>query len=320
MATAEMKVKAITPWFGGKRTMAPEIVVELGKHTQYFEPFCGSMAVLFAKQPSQKETVNDLHGDLISLARVLQSRGSAELLYERLTSTLFSEDLLDMARRELEDATLTVGDCIGCTKTNGESVCLIERAYWYFLASWMGRNGTAGTERLDYQIAVRWTKGGGSPTVRWRNAVESIPAWHERLRNVVIMRRDAFKILDRFEDVKETAIYADPPYHSLTRGDGKSVKNGRGGRYLHEFEHDNPLFGDDHKRLAEILRGYRKARIVVSYYDCPRIRELYDGWTFVDHTRQKHLHAQNGRGARPKEAPEVLIINGPSYAEAIHGH
>lgn len=47
---------------------------------------------------------------------------------------------------------------------------------------------------------------------------------------------------------------------------------------------------------------------------CRGLRELYDGWTFVEHTRQKHLHAQNGRGARPKEAPEVLILNGVSYA------
>lgn len=45
----EMKIRAIAPWFGGKRTLAEEIVRELGKHTQYFEPFCGSAAVLFAK-------------------------------------------------------------------------------------------------------------------------------------------------------------------------------------------------------------------------------------------------------------------------------
>ena len=40
-----MKIKAIAPWFGGKRTMAPDIVEQLGPHTQYFEPFCGSMDV-----------------------------------------------------------------------------------------------------------------------------------------------------------------------------------------------------------------------------------------------------------------------------------
>ncbi|MCC7419834.1 MAG: DNA adenine methylase [Planctomycetaceae bacterium] len=289
--------------------MAPEIVRELGKHGQYFEPFCGSMAVLMAKEPSQKETVNDLHGDLINLARVIQSETAAEMLYDRLQKTLFSEDLLECAREKLDGD----GDIGRRLDKPYDDVCDVERAYWYFLACWMGRNGTAGTARLDYQIAVRWTKGGGSPTVRFRNAVDSLPQWHQRLRNVVILKRDAFKILDRFEDCEATAIYADPPYVDTTRSKG-AIKNGRGGKYLHEFEHGGGMFGDDHDKLAEILRGYRKARIVVSYYDTERVRELYKGWTIVDHTRQKHLHAQNGRGARPKEAPEILLINGPSYA------
>lgn len=303
---ADMKIKAIAPWFGGKRTMAPEIVRLLGKHTQYFEPFCGSMAVLFAKEPSQKETVNDLHGDLINLARVLQSESAAPILYDRLQRALFSEDLLEQARMQLESADEIALDDI--SHMSPMNMACIERAFWYFLASWMGRNGTAGTARLDYQIAVRWTKNGGSPTVRFRNALESLPAWHQRLRNVVILKRDAFSILDRFEDCDRTAIYADPPYHAESRS-RNSIQNGRGGKYLHEFDHGGGLFEDDHSRLVEILRGYRKAKIVVSYYDCPRIRELYAGWQFHEHTRQKHLHAQNGRGARPKEAPEILITN-----------
>lgn len=327
-------INAIVPWFGGKRTMAPDIVVELGKHTQYFEPFCGSMAVLFAKEQSQKETVNDLHGDLINLARVLQDRDAAEALYQRLGRTLFSEGLLDQARVELD----VVSSQVAIENESVEpSPTACDRAYWYFLASWMGRNGTAGTARIDYQIAVRWTKGGGSPTVRFRNAVESIPWWHERLQNVVILRRDAFDILNRFEDCKETAIYCDPPYADETRSKG-AIKNGRGGKYLHEFNHghafvpsilDSDLCNKcgkpksehvtDHERLVACLNEYKHARIVVSYYDSPRIRELYKGWTFVSHARQKHLHAQNGRGARPKEAPEVLIVNGPSYAEVTNG-
>ena len=263
------------------------------------------MAVLFAKEPSQKETVNDLHGDLVNLARVIQHIDLAETLYTRLQKALFSEALLDEAREKLEGWSF-------CQDGEVNELSL-ERAYWYFLACWMGRNGTAGTARLDYQIAVRWTKGGGSPTVRFRNALDSMPAWHQRLRNVVILRRDAFSILDRFEDVQGTAIYADPPYEAVTRSAG-SIKNGRGGKYLHEFDHGGGLLEDDHERLAQILRGYLHARIVVSYYDCPRVRELYDGWTFIEHTRQKHLHAQNGRGARPKDAPEILIVNGASYA------
>lgn len=302
-----MKIKAIAPWFGGKRTLAPKIVELLGSHTQYFEPFCGSMAVLFAKERAQKETVNDLHGDLTNLAEILKDTASAECLYDKLQRTLFSQGLLEDAKSELER--LPPWEASPGYRDFPALCRMIDRAYWFFLASWMGRNGTAGTARLDYQIAVRWTKNGGSPTVRFRNAVDSIPAWHERLRNVVILRRDAFSILDRFEDCDGTAIYADPPYVAESRSKG-AIKNGRGGKYLHEFNHETTLLEkDDHSRLAEILRQYQKAKIVVSYYDSPRVRELYEGWTFHDCTMNKQLHSQNGRGARKKVAPEVLISN-----------
>lgn len=264
------------------------------------------MAVLFAKVPSQKETVNDLHGHLINLAMVVQDEALAPRLYERLDRTLMCEGLFEDAASRYDDNFLS-------------ETPDIEAAYWYFVVSWMGRNGIAGTKfgkrGANHAFAVRWTNGGGSPTVRFDNAVSSLPDWHRRLKNVVILRRDALKILDRPDDAATTAIYVDPPYFA----DSRSGFTGSGGhsRYVHEFEHAAAgLFAsdDDHARLAEILNGYKHARIVVSYYDCPRARELYDGWTFVDHARQKHLHAQNGRGARPKEAPEVLIINGPSYA------
>lgn len=298
-----MQVKSIAPWFGGKRTMAPAIVRELGDHQQYFEPFCGSMAVLFAKEVSRCETVNDLHGDLINLARVLQRIELAEQLYERLQRVVFAEPILKEAVTILENTPVPM--------TQGEPD--IDRAYRYFLASWMARNGVAGTARMEYQIAVRWTKNGGSPTVRFRGAVESIPDWHKRLKNVVILNRDAFRILDRFEDAPHTAIYVDPPYVAKSRsGYGNQ---GQGSKYLHEFDHNGGMFGDDHSAVADVLRSYKHARIVVSYYDCDRVRELYRGWTFVDHTRLKNLHVQNGDG-QTKNAPEVLIINGKSYAGA----
>jgi DNA adenine methylase len=307
-----MKIRSLAPWFGGKRTLAPEIVAELGEHTQYFEPFAGALSVILAKPPAQKETVNDLHGDITNLARIIQEVGWAEMLYERLQRVVMCEGLLEDAQAFLESEPLVPEEPA------------LERAYWFFIASWMGRNGTAGTDRPDYQIAVRWTKNGGSPTQRFRNAVESMPAWHRRLLNAVVLQRDAFEIIDRFEDCPETAIYADPPYAAESRSnlseDGVATSGGGGGRYLHEFTHAGAgLFGaqDDHARLADALRAYRHARIVVSAYDSPRYRELYRGWTFVEKTMQKNLHAMSGRGARPMEAPEVLIINGPSMAGGV---
>lgn len=315
-----MKIKALAPWFGGKRTLAPRIAAELGKHTQFFDPAAASLAVLFAKEPSQKETVGDLHGDITNLARVIACPSMGEQLYDRLCRVVMSEGLLEDARENLEfhsiDAVLE--ECAG--SPGAVSPLMLERAYWYFLASWMGRNGTAGTERLDYQIAVRWTKNGGSPTMRFRHAVESMPAWHRRLQNVVVLRRDMFEYLHKFEDHESTAVYLDPPYPPEVRTGFEPAASG-GGKYLHEFNHGGPdgavgLFEagpDDHARAAAVLREYKHARIVVSTYDCPRYRALYEGWTFVDCAMNKSLHNQNGRGPRVQEAPEVLVINGPSY-------
>lgn len=295
-----MKIKSIAPWFGGKRTLAPLVVEQLGDHGQYFEPFCGSMAVLMVKEPCQKETVNDLHGDLINLARVVSDPDIAPKLYERLTRAVLSEQLVKESRTRLEEPMPEGPDIV--------------RAYWYFLSSWMGRNGTSGCERQDYQIAVRWTQDGGSPVIRWRNAVDSLPAWHVRLQNVVILNRDAFKIIDRLEDHERTAIYVDPPYLPETRtGYDKNT-----GRYLHEFKSSSGLFGeqDDHAKLAEVMRSYKRARVVVSYYDCPRARNLYDGWTFIECTMRKNINQQSARtkySGTPKDAPEVLIVNGEEY-------
>lgn len=300
-AVEDMKIRAMLPYFGGKRKLAPEIVRQLGPHAQYFEPFCGSLAVLFAKAPARAETVNDLHGDVTNLARVLQCSKAAPLLYERLQRTLVCEGLLKDAQAALEAEG-------GLTQ--------LDRAYWYFVASWMSRNGTAGTDRFDYQIAVRWTANGGTPGVRFAATVESLPAWHRRLQNVVILSRDAFEITPRIEDAAHTVIYADPPYPLETRSNAGPTNNGGGGRYLHEFSHGvaGGLFGgttDDHARLAQILRMFKATRIVVSSYDCERVRQLYAGWTFVPCGMRKILAAANARDrSATTEAPEVLIING----------
>lgn len=292
-----MKIKGFVPWFGAKRAMAVEIVEELGPHTQYFEPFCGSLAVLLEKSPSQKETVCDLHRDLTNLARVIQYRSSAERLYDRLCRVMVTEDLLDQAHAKLSKSVEFT--LFGVTPD------MAERAYWFFLASWLGRSGMAGIDRNDYVLAVRWTNGGGSPTVRVFNAIESLPAWHRRLQNVVILCRNAFEIIDRFEDSAKTVIYVDSPYHPSSRaGFTAGTKN----HYVHEF-----TLGQ-HEMLAEVLRLYRRARIVVSHYDCEAVRQLYDGWTFVDKTRNKQITTMATKGASTAVAPEVLIINGPSFA------
>ena len=274
-----MPIKAIAPWFGGKRTLAPMIVAELGDHCSYFEPFCGGLAVLFAKQQCRHELVNDLHGRLINLARILASE-DAVALYERLNRTLFCEAIHDDASAAME---------------NYETLSPLDAAYWYFVFSWMGRNGFSGIKNQPSNFCLRYTTKGGDNGSRFSAAIASIPAWHYRFRRTYITSRDAFEIIPKIPDEVGVAVYCDPPYVAKTT------------QYQHDFK------SDDHRRLAECLGRFKAARIVVSYYPDPLLAELYRGWTILEIDVAKNTGHACSRGKKNGRATEMLLMNGPSY-------
>jgi DNA adenine methylase len=276
------------PWYGSKRTLAPRIVEQLGEHRVYWEPFCGSCAVLFFKQRATYETVNDLHQDLINLALVVQGPETSLQLYKRVAGLLFHEDLLPMAKAFLVGHELQAGELD------------VERAYWYLVFGWMGLNGISGTPlHHTGTFAVRYSANGGNGATRWASVCESIPDWHQRLIGVQILSRDAFEILERLEDADGTAIYVDPPYFTKVA------------KYVHDFVRE------DHDRLAALLCRFKRCRIVVSYYAHPALAELYPGWTLLDSSYLKIAKSMVNSGMRGEEgrteAPEVLLINGPAF-------
>lgn len=286
-ALADMKITALAPWFGGKRTLAPVIVQEMGRHSSYWDLMCGSLAVPFAKPKSREETINDLHGDAVNLARVLASDQWWEVC-DRIERTVFCESLFeDSAGRLGED--------------RGDE---IQRAYDYLAVSWMGLNGVAGTSKTNANFCVRYTSNGGDPAKRWRSVGESLPIWHERLLGMRILRRDAFILLERIEDKDGTVIYIDPPY----------VKKSHS--YLFDFDKsDDPV--KKHRQLAALASRFKKTRVVISYYDDPLVDELYTGWTKRLLIATKGLVSSGMRGEEgATKAPEILIINGPSLARA----
>ncbi len=288
MTAPEMKIGALAPWFGGKRTLAPVIIEELGKHRAYWEPFCGGMSVLLAKPESSHETVNDLHGDLINLARVIQDAKQGPQLYRWLRRVMMDEQMRDevLAAAPSRDP--------------------IERAYRYFIESWFGRNGFSGTVGCEKSsFAVRWTPGGGHGGQRFASAVSSIPAWRRRIRRVTVLSRDAFEVIDSISDEAGVAIYLDPPYLE------------KAARYTHDFSDGFMGNANDHERLAASLSRFKVARVVVSYYADPCLSSLYRGWTVRDCTMNKGTHNAGRRGQIGKAAPEVLIINGPSLAKGV---
>lgn len=286
----EAKIRCIVPWFGSKRSMAPEIVRQLGPHRCYWEPFCGSMAVLLAKPEVSQETVNDLHGDLINLGRVIQSERWGSWLYRKLRRQFVSEEVF-REHAEVMKSSDWADEATGFAAA--------QRALHYFYSSWMGRNGVIGTKGWNNNFCVRYTMNGGIQGTRFAAAVDSIPAWRRRMREVTILRRDGFALIEKIEDAKAVAIYVDPPYIE------------KGAEYVHDFK------AEDHGRLADLLRRFKKARVVVSYYDHPQLAKLYPKWTKLDCSRAKSMSVQGQRGAKSEKAPEVLLINGAAVTEPI---
>jgi len=286
-------IRAILPYFGGKRNLAAAIVEELGPHSAYWEPFAGSLAVILRKPRTPMETVNDLNGDVINLARVIVDPQLGRDLYRRLSWTLMHEETFAACK----DALRTAGELPAAPDEPD-----LERAVRYFVASWMGRNGTAGAPLSDSgTYCVRYTTNGGHAGTRWVAACRSILAWRRRLAHVTFLNRDAFELLERIEDARGTAIYCDPPY---------VVK---GARYLHDFR------PEDHTRLAVALARFQRARVVVSYYADPLIEELYprDRWTWRAIEVSKAMAHQGARGPNDKRVVELLLCNGKSFAAAV---
>jgi DNA adenine methylase len=214
---------------------------------------------------------------LYNLAQVVAHRYQCCELYKRLRHVLVSERFLDQAREKLKEP-YTTG---------------VERAYWFFINSWLGRNGMAGTHLYNQTFCRRFTSRGGSPSIRFTTAINSIPAWRRRLQRVTILNMDAFELIGKVEDQAGMAIYVDPPYMKDKRD------------YVHDFK------AADHEFLAAALRRFSNARIVVSYYEHPKLDELYPNWYRQSFRVTKVISHVGQRGKNDKRAIEVLLSNQP---------
>jgi len=110
-----------------------------------------------------------------------------------------------------------------------------------------------------------------------------------RLQKVVIENKDFEKLVKQY-DRPMSFFYCDPPYHST------------------ESYYDDVDFGRaDHQRLANCLCNIN-GKFLLSYNDCPEIRELYsrDG-IFIETTSRLNNLAQRYDGG--SEYAELLISN-----------
>jgi DNA adenine methylase len=230
------------PYFGGKMTLGPAVAALLPPHLHYVEPFCGSLAVLFAKKPSPHETVNDLDGELMTFWRILREQPDDLARACALTPHSRAEH---QAAYEPANIELEVARRVFVRLTQGRSAKLRKTGWRHFVKP-------AGSSV-------------GMPSYLAGYVDRMAPAI-ERLAGVSLESMPALDLIAKYGTDPDVLLYVDPPYLGSTRGESADG-------YKHELKTE-----DEHRELAEALHAARAAVVLSGYPSDLYDRDLYAGW------------------------------------------
>jgi len=234
-------------WYGGKGHLVNKIVPLMPKCRRYIEPFFGGGSVLFTKEPSEVEIINDIDSGIVNFFRVVQNPQNASIVKEKAYLTPYSREEWEYCRDTWQD----------CEDP-------IEKAYRWFVVARMSFSAYFGK---SFGVAVTASTRGMPMTVSsWLGAIEMIPHATERLQNVRI-ENDDFRVFMKRYCTPDSFCYCDPPYVLDTRS-----------RELYRHE----MSVQDHSELVDLLLEL-PGRFMVSGY----IHEVYKplgeaGWKRVD--------------------------------------
>ncbi len=179
------QMKGPLSYIGGKNRIADEIIRVFPEHNTYVEAFAGGAQVLFHKEPSAVEVLNDLDGEVVTFFRICQSHYEALIRY--LKFVLTSREWFD--RLQAQDPT-TLTD--------------IQRAARFFYLQKNAYAGLVKNRKFAYAIAER-------SRFNPERIPELIEKTHERLAKVQIENLPYQDVLKRY-DRPTTLFYLDPPY------------------------------------------------------------------------------------------------------------
>lgn len=210
---------------GAKWKLAPWIISQFPEHTTYIEPYFGSGAVFFSKEPAKYEVINDLDEQVTNLFKVIRNKG------KKLAQLI---EMTPWSRAEYYEAYELTGDAV-------------EDARRFLVRCWMA-HGVKTSDRTGWMN--RGPKVDGSTTTRWNKLPDRIVACTDRLKNTEIECIPALDLLARFKDAKNCLLYVDPPYVLSTRSQRL---------YKHEMK------DADHMALLEALNAHAGPVVLSGY-------------------------------------------------------
>ena len=175
----------IIPWQGGKRRFAKHILPLFLDHECYVEPFAGGAAILFMKEQSHVEVLNDINGELVNVYRILQHH--LEEFVKQFKWTLISRENFN----RLKD-------------TPSESLTDIQRAARFYYLQKMSFGAKVSGQTFG-------TATTSPPRLNLLRIEEELSAAHLRLTRVFIEHLHWEECIKRY-DRPHTLFYCDPPY------------------------------------------------------------------------------------------------------------
>lgn len=234
-------MNAVFKYPGSKWSIASWIIGFFPRHHSYLEPYFGSGAVLFTKERSAIETVNDRDGDVVNLFHWI--RTDPERLAHAVYWTPYARDVYERAW--------------AAQRTETDS---FQRAVDFYARMMMGHGFRTTGEKVGWKNDVQGREKAYAANY-WCKTPEVIMEAAERLRGVQIENRPALDVITRFNH-PNVLIYADPPYLLETR---------HGKQYRHE------MTNADHEDLLDALIRHR-GPVLLSGYESPLYDEALRGW------------------------------------------
>lgn len=172
-------------YIGGKNRLADQIISLIPEHTTYVEPFAGGAQVLFHKEPSKVEIVNDLSHDIVNFFRVCQAHH--EELVRSLKYMIVARNWFDL---------LYKGDPSLLTD--------VQRAARFLYLQKTAYAGLVARKNFALHVVQ-------NPHFNIDRIPELIERTHQRLKRVQIEALPYQEVIAK-ADRKTTFFYLDPPY------------------------------------------------------------------------------------------------------------
>jgi DNA adenine methylase len=238
------------PYIGGKNRLAGQIIALFPEHTTYVEAFAGGAQVLFRKEPSKVEVLNDLDYDVVNLFRVCQSH--YEELVRYLRFTIASRQWFALLRA-----------------TDPAMLTDIQRAARFLYLQKNSFGGLIVKQNFHYGI----TQPSNFNPAR---IPEIIEAAHKRLARVQIESLPYEEVIEKY-DRSSTLHFLDPPYWNRKwykfnfKEDDFVALNER----LHRLAGKFILTLDDHPRVRDLFKDFFIQRTEIAYSSQPKAGARY---------------------------------------------